>query len=284
MGIVRFPDAYSLLDPRNLEPSNEHIRALLAWQIMAITADVVNVADANGCPINEVAIEDALWKFGLNYVLRPSSYYEWFHPTYVNQYLKQVAVQVAGCLGSNASVPANVAEYLDRTPATSSGPPPDPYPTSTTAGLLTYTPGHYPALSQYQCALLARAEAAHMNDTSDIQATQLDFEKSAKNIAQEQEFLLFWNGKVSSGNPPEVNAGLTRGLHAAHKGWTDSFHCATGDKPDMKIGETFALQHAQLHWCRATSHFLDIPIRTVCFDHPIDECPHLTCRQMAALY
>jgi hypothetical protein len=113
--------------------------------------------------------------------------------------------------------------------------------------------------------------------------TQLDFERTATSVDQEQLFTFIWNGYYNRSNPQDVLDGLTRKIIAHHHAWTEAFGCRSHVPPDGKKIERELLWHNQLHWCRATIHNLDISMRTVCDTTTIDDCPHLTCRQQAGV-
>ena len=91
-------------DPRTGLPATEFVKAVIGWQLMALAADTVNAADAAGCTVNQQQLEDALWKFGLNYVLlhtggpQVHGSYAWLNPTYVRQYTLEPLLSAYPCI------------------------------------------------------------------------------------------------------------------------------------------------------------------------------------------
>jgi len=122
--------------------------------------------------------------------------------------------------------------------------------------------------------------AAEANNAA-VKATQLAFERTAETLDQQQLFLAEWAPSVSPNLPIDVAIGLTQQIIAAHMAMTAAFHCDTQALPDATAWIEASLRHAQLHLCRATTHWLDRPIRTACTDQSIDDCPRMTCRQLA---
>jgi hypothetical protein len=293
----------------------------MGWQLMAMSADTVNAADAAGCPVNNVQLEDANWKFGLNYVLNHtggaaiSGCYHWMNPTYVRQYTLEPLGSVFGCIRAKGMVSAEL-EQLSGNEQGARTLPPAGMSTDADGGMLCYAPGHYPVLTPAQCSALAAAEDAHhthdrsllscwqaalpapggtiptagqvpcpeadANDAA-VTAAQLAFERTATTMDQQQLFLAAWAPTVHPDLPIDVAIGLTQFIIAAHMDMTAAQGCAAGSPPSAVRWMEASLRHAQLHYCRATVHFLDIPIRTACTDLPIDECPQLTCRQLATI-
>jgi hypothetical protein len=181
---------------------------------------------------------------------------------------------------------------------------PNPYP-NTAAGQLTAKAGTYDTLTfnnpgHDQCSLLQAAETAHMQQgmavlnhdyaladqlAAQVVSTAHDFEASARTAEEEQLFTLIFTGLI---NPTlratavdEVDK-LTNALMVAHSNWTAAFHCDTHQPPDVYhvVGEW--LNHSELHFCRAVDPAVGASaFRTVCFDQPIDDCPRLTCPQLA---
>jgi hypothetical protein len=306
-------------DPRTGLPATEFVKAVIGWQLMALAADTVNAADAAGCTVNQQQLEDALWKFGLNYVLlhtggpQVHGSYAWLNPTYVRQYTLEPLLSAYPCIRAAGMVDATLEqlggyEQGARTPA------PVGLSTDPNAGKLVYTPGHYARLTTAQCSAQAAAEDAHHAhdqalidcwlaalpasgaplpttgqvacpaaeaNNAAVKATQLAFERTAETLDQQQLFLAEWAPSVSPNLPIDVAIGLTQQIIAAHMAMTAAFHCDTQALPDATAWIEASLRHAQLHLCRATTHWLDRPIRTACTDQSIDDCPRMTCRQLA---
>lgn len=292
----------NIVDPRTGAPGDQLLLATIGWQFMQYSMELVAAADAVGCPFNDQDIEDANFKFGGDYVLlhQPfptSGQYTWMQPTYVRQYTCTPIVQTATCLQQKNALSTTLAQVAGIQSGPLSPPPPGG-PNGIKDGMLTYDTGHYPPLTAHQCALLQQAEDAHMaHDQSYLnhdyvgaaannQAvlnTQRAFEGSAETLEQAALFKWTWDGNFNMANPVEVRDGLTRGIIAAHHRRTEAFNCATGQPPDAGKIMHYSFQHNFWHDCRATTHWLDEPMPTVCDTNQIMSCPRMSCRQQAAM-
>jgi hypothetical protein len=291
-----------IMDPRTGSPADQMMLTAMAWQYQQYSMELVAAADSVGCPWNSVQIEDANFKFGADYWLlhQPfpvSGTYQQLQPTYVRQYTCAPIVAVAQCLQAKHALSTDLAQVAGITPGPTSPPPLGP-PNGITDGILVYTTGHYPPLTAHQCALLQAAEDAHMaHDQSFLdhdfagaaannQAvlnTQRAFEGSAETLEQATLFKWTWQGNYNHGNPQDVLDGLTRGIMKAHAAQTAAFNCASGTPPDSGRILHYRFQHNFWHDCRASVHWLDTPMPTVCDGTQIESCPRMTCRQQAAL-
>lgn len=290
-----------ILDPRTGAPADQLGLTAMAWQLQQYSMELVAAADSVGCTWNSVQIEDANFKFGGDYWLLHQAFptngtYQQLQPTYVRQYTCAPIVAVAQCLLAKHALSTDLAQVAGIQSGPTSPPPPGP-PNAILAGILTYDTGHYPPLTAHQCTLLQAAEDAHMahdqsfldHDFAGAAAnneavlnTQRAFEGSAETLEQAVLFKWVWNGNYNRANPQDVLDGLTRGIMAAHARQTAAFNCATGTPPDAGKILHYRFQHNFWHDCRATVHWLDVAMPTVCDGTQIESCPKLSCRQQAA--
>lgn len=293
----------NIVDPRTGSPADQLLLATIGWQFMQASMEMVAAADAVGCTYNVQDIEDANFKFGADYVLLHQAFptsgaYQWLLPTYIRQYTCTPIVATAACLAAKHALSTDLAQIAGIASGPLSPPPPGP-PNPVVSGMLTYTTNHYPALTAHQCALLQAAEDAHVaHDTSFLNHdfagaaanneavlnTQRAFEGSAETLEEAALFKWTWDGNYNTSNPQDVLDGLTRGIIPAHHMRTAAFGCETGTPPDVGQIIHYSLLHNFLHDCRATTHWLDVPMPTVCADTQIESCPKLSCRQQAAGY
>jgi hypothetical protein len=291
----------NIVDPRTGAPGDQFLLATIGWQFMQYSMELVAAADSVGCPFNEVQIQDANFKFGADYILlhQPfpvSGQYTWMQPTYVRQYTCGPITAVAQCLQTKHALSTDLARVAGLLAGPTSPPPLTP-PNGIKDGMLTYDAGHYPPLTEHQCNLLDVAEAAHhAHDQSFLDHdfagaaanneavlnTQRAFEGSAESLDQAALFKWTWQGNYNRSNPQDVLDGLTRGIIEAHHQRTLAFNCTSHTSPDVGKLMHYTLQHNFWHDCRATTHWLDKEMPTVCDQTQIQSCPRLTCRQQAA--
>lgn len=307
------------MDIRNGKKGYQYVLMLKAEQLnWEFVPEVMNAYYLYSCAQpNFTAMHDTIDKFGINYVLRPiagGQSYTWLSPTYLcyiphNNLLAPLRACILSQPMANAAIglPGNLPALLDLSiqggrvvvgdpdyvPSTGA---PNPYP-NTAAGTLTGKAGVYQALTDNQCALLQADEDAHMQqgmavlDHNYTLADQLaplvvstahDFEASARTAEEEQLFTLVFTGFINPNLPVDEVDKLTAANMNSHSRWAAAFNCATHQPPNVYhvVGEW--LNHNELHFCRAVDPAVGATqFRTVCFDQTIDNCPRLTCPQLA---
>jgi hypothetical protein len=290
----------NFLDPRTGLVANQFLMATMSWQLEAYSMELVAMADAAGCRFNEGQITNANFKFGGDYVLNHSAFpsggaYHWLHPPYIRQYTLEPIVDTAPCLQDHGVLTPNLAQLAGLLQGVAS--PPPAVSNATFQGGTSYQLGHYVPLTAVQCAALQAADDAHMAhdkallahdleaaaaNNAAVKATQRAFEATATDYDQATLFKWEWQANYNRGNPQDVLDSLTQKIIDAHHQVLLAYHCATHQPPDAAKILHYEIKHNFLHDCRATTHWLDRPVQTVCEDNQISSCPHLTCREQAA--
>jgi hypothetical protein len=174
--------------------------------------------------------------------------------------------------------------------------PPPTHPNTTFLLGTSFKPGHYPPLTAAQCAALQAADDAHMTHDRSFLAhdfaaaaannqavldAQRVFEASALDYDQATLFKWVWQGNYNRGNPQDVLDKLTQKIIDTHHQVLLAYNCATHASPDAAKILHYELAHNFLHDCRATTHWLDERMQTVCDGTQISSCPRKTCRELA---